>query len=642
MVIKHDSYLTETINSTEKMKRNLLALVLLAVAATMNAALKIDRIEPADWYVGMKNKSLQLMVYGKDVRAADVRTDYPGVRIDSIVRPDSPNYLFVYLNLNDARPGVMTLDFSGKKVRYRLKKRDKAGEERIGFTNADVLYMLMPDRFASGNTSNDRVKGMMPYRTDRSQPSLRHGGDLEGIRRHLDYFCRLGVTALWLTPVLENNSPDNGGGSSYHGYATTDYYKVDPRFGTNEEYRRLTDEAHAKGLKVMMDMIFNHCGFDHPWVKDMPFRDWFNTPQWLGKSGGRPVPNEDYLQTTYRLTPVLDPYASKVDTRETVEGWFVPGMPDLNQDNPHVMTYLIQNSKWWIETVGIDGIRMDTYPYAFAQGMSRWMKELNDEYPNFNTVGETWVAEPAYTAAWQKDARQAPFNSNLKTVMDFSFYEKINQAKREDTDGGWSGMNRIYNNFVYDYLYPNPESVMAFIDNHDTDRFLGNGCDTLALKQALSLLLTVRRIPQIYYGTEILMNGTKEFTDGNVRKDFPGGFPGDKHNAFTAEGRSRAENDMFNWLSRLLHWRQGNEVITKGGMTQFVPFRGVYVINRSYKGRSVLVVINGKNVENTFHAARYSELNAGGKTAVDVTSGRYYSLGKDFRLTPRQALVLEY
>lgn len=626
----------------KNMKRKLLTIAMLTTAMAMNAALKIDRIDPTDWYVGMKNPSLQLMVYGKDVSKAEVKTDYPGVRIDSIVRLDSPNYLLVYLNLSGAQPGEMTLNFSGKKVKYQLKRRDKRGDERMGFTNADVLYMLMPDRFASGKTDNDQIKGMMPYKNDRSQPSLRHGGDLEGIRQHLDYFKQLGVTALWFTPVLENNSPDNGGNSTYHGYATTDYYKVDPRFGTNEEYRRLTDEAHAKGLKVVMDMIFNHCGFDHPWIKDIPSHDWLNQPQWLEKSGGTPKPNEDYLQTSYKLTPVVDPYASKIDTKETVEGWFVPTMPDLNQHNPHVMTYLIQNSIWWIETVGIDGIRMDTYPYAFADGMARWMKELNDEYPNFNTVGETWVTEPAYTAAWQKDSKVAKVNSHLKTVMDFSFYDKINQAKNEETDDWWQGMNRIYNNFVYDYLYPNPESVMAFIDNHDTDRFLGNGRDTLALKQALALLLTVKRIPQIYYGTEILMNGTKQVTDGNVRKDFPGGFPGDKRNAFTAEGRTQAENAMFNWLSRLLHWRQGNEVVTKGTMTQFIPIKGVYAINRSYNGKNVLVVINGKKSDNTFSAARYAEVVPQGTVARDVTSGRKYDISHDFKLRPRQTLVLEY
>lgn len=299
-----------------------------------------------------------------------------------------------------------------------------------------------------------------------------------------------------------------------------------------------------------MDMIFNHCGDYHTWNRDMPSKDWFNYPNYG-------------LQTSYKLTPVLDPYASKVDMRETVDGWFVASMPDLNQRNPHVIKYLIQNSMWWIETVGIDGIRMDTYPYADRKAMAEWMKALDAEYPNFNTVGETWVTEPAYTAAWQKDSKLSDINSYLKTVMDFSFFDKLTLAKNEETDDWWKGLNRIYNSLCYDYLYTNPSSVMAFIENHDTDRFLGNGKDTTALKQAYALLLTMNRIPQLYYGTEVLMNGTKEITDGNVRKDFPGGFPGDKVDKFTREGRTTAENAMFDWTSRILHWRQNNEVFLK-------------------------------------------------------------------------------
>lgn len=611
---------------------------------TIRAAVKVDRIDPANWFVGMKNTSLQLMVYGENIRQADVTTDYDGVKIDSIVRLDSPNYLLVYLNLEGVKPGEMTLNFKNgkavKKVKYELKAREKRGEERMGFTNADVLYMLMPDRFADGNPDNNDIKGMNPYKTDRSQPSLRHGGDLEGIRRHLDYFKELGVTALWFTPVLENNSP----GGSYHGYATTDYYRVDPRFGTNDEYRRLTDEAHAKGLKIVMDMIFNHCGFEHPWIKDMPSKDWLNTPEWLydRKDKTKAEVSRKYMQTTYKLTPTVDPYASAIDLKETVDGWFVPSMPDLNQRNPHVIRYLIQNSIWWIETVGIDGIRMDTYPYADADAMALWMKTIDEEYPNFNVVGETWVSDPPYTAAWQKDSKISQRNSYLKTVMDFSFHAKINQAKYENTDGSGNGMNRIYENFVYDYLYPNPSSVMAFVENHDTDRFLGNGRDTTALKQAMAILLTVKRIPQLYYGTEILMNGTKEKTDGYVRKDFPGGFPGDDHNAFTAEGRTPEENDMFTWLSRLLHWRQGNDVITKGSQTQFIPYNGVYVIARRYNGKNVMTVVNGTGRTTVFAVRRYAEVIGHNTEAKDVLTDRTVSLTDDTQLEPRKVMILEF
>ena len=633
------------------MKRLFFLMALVAQVMTMSAAkskVVIDRIDPTDWFVGLKNPQVQLMVYGKNIAAVQrVATDYPGVVVDSVVRLDSPNYLFVYLNLRQAKPGTMTLQFDKVKVQYQLKQREMAGDKRIGFDNSDVLYMLMPDRFAQGQGHQPQVKGMRPYKEDCSQPSLRHGGDLNGIREHLDYFNELGVTALWLTPVLENDSPDSDNGySTYHGYATTDYYRVDPRFGTNDDYRRLCDEAHQKGLKVVMDMIFNHSGFEHPWTHDMPSKDWLNLPQWLVESKGTSdARGTSFLQTSYKLTPVKDPYASQVDLKETTEGWFVPTMPDLNQRNPHLMRYLIQNSIWWIETIGIDGIRMDTYPYAFAEGMAQWMKELDEEYPNFNTVGETWVTEPAYTAAWQKDSRLSEHNSYLKTVMDFSFFDKLAQAKNEETDAWWKGLNRLYNSFVYDYLYEDPTHVMAFIDNHDTDRFLGNGHDSLALKQALALLLTVRRIPQIYYGTEIMMNGTKEKTDGHVRKDFPGGFPGDKHNAFTREGRTRAQQSMFNWLSRLLHWRRGNETIIRGYQTQFIPYNGIYVVTRRWHRNTVMTILNGTTQDAVLDISRYQELFDDGQDVSrvqDIPTGRYYDLTKNLTLKPRQTLVLEF
>ncbi len=625
---------------------------MLMSAMSMNAAVNIERIEPTNWYVGMKDASLQLMVCGKDVRSTEVEISYPGVRIDSIARLDSPNYLFLYLNLEGAKAGEMTLSFKQgkqtKKVKYQLKDRAMAGDKRMGFTNEDVLYMLMPDRFANGNPKNDVLQNLRDKTCDRTAPSLRHGGDLEGIRQHLDYFTDLGVTALWLTPVLENDSPSNGYSSSYHGYATTDYYRVDPRFGTNEDYKRLIDEAHSKGLKVVMDMIFNHCGSNHPWLADMPSKDWFNTPEWLldkeqdQKMGGRAKSNSKYLQTTYKLTPVLDPYASKIDLHETVDGWFVPSMPDLNQRNPHVMKYLIQNSEWWIETVGIDGIRMDTHPYADRDGMALWLKTLDNEYPNFNTVGETWVSEPAYTAAWQKDSKLSEKNSYLKTVMDFAFHERINQAKNEDSRNGWGGMNRIYNVLCYDYLYANPKNVMAFIENHDTDRFLGEGQDTLALKQALALLLTINRTPQLYYGTEVLMNGTKAKTDGYVRQDFPGGWAGDTNNAFTEEGRTKAQNDIFHWTSRLLHWRKGNEVITKGSQTQFCTYNGIYVIARQYNGKNVMTIINGQKEAGELDVKRYAEIIGNAEKATDVTTGCNVAINQNIKLHPRQTMVLEF
>ena len=610
------------------MKKFLIGCLLVGTAITATAAKKIgiDRIEPANWFVGMKNPQVQLMVYGAGIRDVEnVTTDYPGVRIDSLVRLDSPNYLLIYMNVKDAQPGTMSLKFKSqtsnlKPQSFELKAREKKGEERKGFDISDVLYLLMPDRFAQGSHHQPQIKGMNRYKEDRTAPSLRHGGDLEGLMEHLDYFTDLGVTALWFTPILENNSPDQDQWATYHGYATTNYYQVDPRFGTNEQYCQLIDACHQKGLKVVMDMIFNHCGFEHPWVKDMPSKDWFNLSDWLKESGGTSDSrNTSFLQTSYKLTPILDPYASAVDRRETVEGWFVSTMPDLNQRNPHLMRYLIQNSKWWIETAGIDGIRMDTYPYAFAEPMAQWMQELSEEYPNFNTVGETWVTVPAYTATWQDDGGKRKERSYLKTVMDFSFQEALDSCKHEDTDAWWRGYNRIYNSFVYDYLYPNSSSVMAFIDNHDTNRFLEDGQDSLMLKQALALLLTVNRIPQLYYG-----------------------FPGDSHNAFTEQGRTKAENDMFRWLSRLLHWRQNNSLITKGKMTQFIPHNGVYVVARQYQGRTVMTILNGTIQPATFEVTRYKEMIGNAKRGKDVPTGLYFDLSRDHKLKPRQTLVLEF
>ena len=403
------------------MKKKVFSLLgTMLLSLTTYAAPNINKIDPPFWYTGMQNPELQLMVYGEGIGDARVTVDYPGVSLSSTVKLESSNYLLVYLKLDkDVKPGKMPLTFNiGKKKitqEYELKTRAMKGIDHKGFDASDALYLLMPDRFANGNPDNDQVEGMLDAKVDRNDPNARHGGDLAGIEQHLDYFTDLGVTALWFTPVLENNMQ----GGSYHGYATTDYYRVDPRFGTNEEYRQLIEEAHQRGIKIVMDMIFNHCGVDHAWIKDMPSKDWFNNPDH----------EKNFVQTSFKLTSHVDPYTSKYDFDQMNDGWFVPSMPDLNQKNPHVLRYLIQNSFWWIEFANIDGIRMDTYPYADYDGMSQWMKELNEEYPNYNTVGETWVTEPAYTAWWQKDSKlSAPKNSNLKTVMDFSFFDKINIA----------------------------------------------------------------------------------------------------------------------------------------------------------------------------------------------------------------------
>ena len=615
------------------MRKTLLTFMLFIIAVTMNAAIKIDKIEPSFWYVGMNNPELQLMVYGENIASSDVSVLYPGVYLSSVVKLESPNYLLVYLTLDkDVKAGKVELTFTqGKKKDiqyYELKQRSKKGCERIGFDASDVLYMLMPDRFANGNPGNDNDKTLSPSTANRQDPNARHGGDLAGIQNHLDYFNNLGVTALWFTPVLENSMS----GGSYHGYATTNYYKVDPRLGSNDEYKGLIDKAHEKRLKIVMDMIFNHCGSEHPWLTDIPSRDWFNFPDY----------KKNFVQTNFKLTPHVDPYASDYDFKTMNDGWFVRSMPDLNQRNPHVLRYLIQNSFWWIEYAGIDGIRMDTYPYADFDAMSQWMKELNEEYPNFNVVGESWVTEPAYTAYWQKDSKlAAPRNSNLKTVMDFSFYDKMNQAKNEESNEYGKGLERIYNSFVYDFLYPNPLSVMAFLDNHDTNRFLEDGNDLAELKQAVTLLLTTRRTPQLYYGTEIMMNGKKDVSDGNVRKDFPGGWKDDAQNAFTSEGRTQLQNEAFNYISKILHWRKDNVVIAEGTMKHFIPQNGIYVFARSFEGKTALVILNGTSKEQILPIKSYSEVIKNAATGKDIISEGNIDLTKDLKLSPRQSMIVE-
>lgn len=595
-------------------------------------ATTINKIDPPYWYAGLQHHELQLMVYGQDIGFSQVSTDYPGVFITKTVTLESRNYLIVYLDIKDAKPGKMQLTFTKDKQQlkqeYELKARAKKGEEHVGFDSSDVLYLLMPDRFANGDESIDNIKGMSDYKVDRTNPSGRHGGDMKGIEQHLDYFTELGVTALWFTPVLENNMR----GGSYHGYATTDYYKVDPRFGTNEEYKQLIAKAHQKGLKVVMDMIFNHCGSEHIWLKDMPSRDWFNHSDY----------KDHFVQTNYRLTPVVDPYSSKHDYDRMANGWFVRTMPDLNQNNPHVMTYLLQTSIWWVEYADIDGIRMDTYPYADYQAMSHWMYIINKEYPHFNVVGESWVTEPAFTAWFQKDSKLAkPLNSNLTTVMDFSFFDKINLAKKEQSDGQGRGLDRIYNNFVYDFLYPNPLSVLTFIENHDTDRFLEEGQDFASLKQAVTMLLTVPRIPQLYYGTEVLLNGVKNITDGYVRKDFPGGWKDDKQNAFTAAGRTVAQNECFNFYKTILHWRKGNEVISQGSMTHFIVENSVYAYARQLNDKTVFVMLNGSDKEITADLSIYKEIIQGYTSGKDVLTGKTIQLGKELKMQPRETLLLE-
>lgn len=593
---------------------------MLLVLNVLSAATRssVSRIDPPHWWVGMADSVLQLQIYGKNIRQAVPEINYPGVSIDSVTRLDgSPDWQFIYLHISpEARPGKMKITWrDGKKNfsrNYDLLERVANGGAQ-GFTSEDVLYMIMPDRFADGNPSNNRVESMrFPVGSNRSNLNVRHGGDLKGIMEHLDYIDSLGVTAVWLNPVLENDMP----GGSYHGYATTDYYRVDPRLGTNEEYRALVDSLHARGIKVVMDMIFNHSGSEHPWLLAPPSTDWFNF-------GG------EYVQTNHKLVSLSDPYASDYDRRMATDGWFVESMPDLNQRNPHLMRYLSQNSIWWIEQGAIDGIRMDTYPYADKDAMAAWIADVEMQYPDFTIVGECWFAEPGMEAAWQRGAANpvGGVDTNLPVVMDFPFMIKSRGLKNfTDATDEWqqTGLMNFYNHFALDHIYADPLKLLRFLDNHDTERvLLEQPKDLNAWKQALTMLVTVPGIPQIYYGTELLMAGDRTLGDGNVRRDVPGGFPGDSVNNFVAEGRSAMQREAYDFMSRLLQWRKTSEAVHSGKMKHFAPHQGIYIYKRFIPGtdKEAVVILNGTDAAVQPDMSRYAEMLEPGRKYRDVLTG---------------------
>ncbi|HOV35526.1 MAG TPA: glycoside hydrolase family 13 protein [Dysgonamonadaceae bacterium] len=587
-------------------------------------------IEPAFWWSGMQESELQLMVYGNNIADYKATITSPHVYLKESVALESPNYKLLYLDISKSVPETFDIVFTnGKKkiaIPYELKQRNPSRKDIKGFDSSDVLYLIMPDRFANGDPTNDKIPMRMPYEVDRNNPNARHGGDLKGISDHLDYLHNLGVTAIWLNPVLENDMD----GGSYHGYATTNYYRVDPRFGSNDEYVKLIEDTHAKGMKVVMDMIFNHCGSDHPWMKDIPSKDWFNNL-------------DPYVQTTHVKEVYYDLYASQYDTKQMTDGWFVPSMPDLNQRNRHVAKYLIQNSIWWIEYAGVDGIRQDTYPYADYQMMIDWCRAIEKEYPNYNIVGEAWYNNPVGTAFWQKDSKlNNKENTHLKSVMDFRLMGLTHSAFFEETGEWGGGLRNIYEHMATDYIYPDVYNVLRFLDNHDTDRFLPEMPKNLdSFKQGITFLLTIPGIPQIYYGTELLMNGNKSKSDGDIRKDVPGGWPDDSVNQFTAEGRSELQNEAFDFMQKLLKWRQGNEIIAKGKMKHYVPQNGVYVYERYLNDKSIVVFMNGTSKEVTIDLNRYDESLKGKSSGFDVLTNQQIQFHSSMKLLPREIHIVE-
>lgn len=595
-------------------------------------AMEIKKVAPSFWWAGMKNPELQILLYGEELALSDVSVSGEGIYLKETVRQDNPNYLLLYFDLSEAKAQTFQILLkSGKKERrisYELKARGRKGEEVKGFTSEDVLYLIMPDRFANGCLENDVIDGMREKTVNRADGFARHGGDLQGISNHLDYIADLGATAIWLNPTQENDMESG----SYHGYAITDYYQIDRRFGSNEDFCALVEKAHERNLKVVMDMIFNHCGSENYLFRDKPSKEWFNY-------------HSNYVQTSFKTVSVMDIHTSAYEKKIATDGWFTSVMPDFNQRNRHVARYLIQSSIWWIEYAGINGIRQDTHPYADFDFMSQWCKEVLDEYPYFNIVGETWLNSNVLVSYWQKDSKlAAPLNSNLPTVMDFPLQALINQAFDEETGEWGGGLYKLYDYQTQDLVYANPMNLLTFLDNHDTSRFAQT--DEMAknlkrYKQAMVFLLTTRGIPQIYYGTEILMTGDKGKGDGDLRKDFPGGWQGDTRNCFAKNGRTALENEAFEFTRQLLNWRKGNQVIGKGSLKHYSIQNGVYVYQREFNGKSVVIIMNGTDDSKELDLTPYQEILPK-QTATDVLTGKNVNLSGKLCLDGRENLILNF
>lgn len=626
----------------------LLPLVFTAIAADKPT---IGRIEPPFWWAGFKNPSLQLMVHGDRISETKPEIVYEGVELVSFTAVKNTNYLFLDLRLSPTvKPGKFDILFkqNGKTVissPYVLKKRDEGSSQRAGFNSSDVLYLIMPDRFANGDPSNDSKADELE-KSNRADPNGLHGGDLKGIQDHLDYIKENGYSAIWVNPLLENNMAEY----SYHGYSTTDFYKVDNRFGSNDDYRQLSAEAKKRGIKMVMDMIFNHCGSNHWWMRDMPMEDWINGyPHYLKWKKTTDKSNPNFI-TGHQKWTIQDPYASEVDSRSMTEGWFDTSMPDLNQRNPYLATYLIQNSIWWIENVGLGGIRMDTYPYPDKQMMADWAHKVMEEYPNFNIVGESWNTNAAEVAFWQKGkANPNGYTSNLPSLMDFPLRDALVRSMNDntgnnDTSGvdNISGLDLLYTTLSLDFLYPKANNLVIFADNHDTKRFFSSiGEDLSKFKTAMTFLMTTRGIPQVYYGGEILMTGLKSQGDGNLRKDFPGGWQGDKKNGFTGAGLTTSQLDAQQFMKKLVNWRKGKEVVHNGKLKHYCPRDNFYVYFRYDEKETVMVVLNLNTKDTVLNTERFAESLKGFTAAKEVLSGRSLNDLKNIAIPAKTSMVLE-
>ncbi|WP_300434739.1 glycoside hydrolase family 13 protein [Christiangramia sp.] len=608
-------------------------LFLIAFLVTgFNALAQIERVEPPNWWLGFEDAELQLMVYGENIGKATLELDYPGVSLEQVHRADSPNYLFLDLKISEtAKPGNFDLIFKmpdGKNetYNYQLKSRTKPAEDYVGFDNTDAVYLITPDRFANGDPSNDIDKTLNEKSIDRSDDYARHGGDIRGIIEHLDYIDEMGFTALWSSPLLINDMKSG----SYHGYAMTDFYKVDPRFGTLEEYKELAQKADERGIKLIMDQVANHAGVEHWWMDDLPFNNWINYQE-LYENG------EKMIHSNHKRTANMDLYASEVDKKKLSEGWFVDTMPDLNQRNPFMAKYLIQNSIWWIETLGLGGIRQDTYPYPDKAFMSDWAGAIMTEYPNFNIVGEEWSNNPLLIRYWQ-DGVDNGYDSNLPSTMDFAMQSKIVEGLNEDQ--GWErGLDKLYTGLANDFAYESPENIMIFPDNHDMSRiFTQLKEDIPNTKMALSYILMLPRIPQIYYGTEILMDDSENPGDhGLIRTEFPGGWEDSEVNAFTGEGLTEDQEDMQSFLKTILNYRKDSKAIQNGQTIHFAPENGVYLISRISDDEKVILILNRNEDSVNLDLKRFEELGFDGLEFKNLISGEKMQWNNTLTLPKRGA-----
>jgi len=607
-------------------------LVLLLLPSGLMAQSKdkpIVRVEPPNWFAGMKNHQLQIMVTGKDIAGYNFSVSYPGVHIQNILKTDNPDYLFVYLNLNDqVKPGNLQLNFSkGKKdnfsYQFLLKEREDYSSHRKGFDESDAIYLLMPDRFSNGDTLNDRLDDMKQA-VERSTLFGRQGGDIKGMTNHLDYIADLGFTAIWHTPVFENNQPRY----SYHGYGITDFYRIDPRLGNLNDYIAFVDMAHEKGIKVIKDFIFNHIGDGHSWVNNPPAKDWWH--QW-----------DVYTQSNFRAPTITDIHASNSDLDLMVKGWFDSMMPDLNQLNPLLADYLIQNTIWWIETTGIDGIRVDTQPYPHKEFISDWAKAVLYEYPNFSIVGEVWINKPSQVSYFQAGKQNHDgYNSHIPSIFDFPLNKAITSAFTEQA--GWeTGLMRIYETIAEDFLYPNPGKLVLFSDNHDVHRIFSTlNEDPDLLKMVITLLSTTRGIPLFYYGTEIAMPVVDQGHEG-LRPAFPGGFPGDTINAFTKEGRNALQQDIWGYMQKMLSARKNSEALKFGRLIHFVPKDNVYVYFRITDIETMMVILNNQSDDYSLDLKRFSEVLAPYSRAENTFTEQTFFLNKALKLPAKSSSVLK-